>query len=107
VYFQMFTQYGIPGSLVPEVSLRAVAEGIAPACVNGLCVARYQRNVDATKYDATCRANTDCNLIYTGEVCSSCRCGTATVNASGLPRERPSSLPRVDELGFQLTVRIA
>lgn len=63
------------------VAISCVA--MLPACVNGLCVARYRRDIDAATYDATCRGNTDCNLIYTAEVCSSCRCATAAVNASG------------------------
>lgn len=68
---------------VPMVCPAFACVAMLPACVNGLCVARYRRDIDATNYDASCRANTDCNLIYTGEVCSSCRCGTAAVNASG------------------------
>jgi hypothetical protein len=53
------------------------------ACVNGLCVARYRHDIDPAKYDTSCRASTDCEFIYTGEVCSSCRCGTAAVNVTG------------------------
>jgi hypothetical protein len=72
-----------PLSGVPTNCPAIACLAMLPACVNGLCVARYRRDIDAATYDATCRADTDCSLIYTGEVCSSCRCATAAVNASG------------------------
>lgn len=70
--------YGAPTSC-PAIACAAML----PACVAHLCVARYRHDIDATKYDATCRVSADCKLIYTGEVCSPCHCATAAINASG------------------------
>jgi hypothetical protein len=60
----------------PGISCRA----LVPACVNQLCVARQPVIIDVTTYDTSCRTDSDCRLIYGGEVCSACRCLTAAVN---------------------------
>jgi hypothetical protein len=54
---------------------------VVPACAQGMCAARAPVYVDAAQFDRTCREDGDCKLIVTGEVCSSCRCGSAAVNA--------------------------
>ena len=58
----------------------ACAEMLA-ACANAKCTVRPPLFIEGSNYDATCIADSDCRIIYTGEVCSACRCGTAAINA--------------------------
>ena len=51
------------------------------ACATGTCAVRPPLFIEASNYDTTCVADSDCVIIYTGEVCSACRCGTAAVNS--------------------------
>lgn len=53
------------------------------SCGDGLCYARQPTYIFGDKYDASCLLDTDCKVIFTGEVCNPCQCGTAAVNASG------------------------
>ncbi|HVU03922.1 MAG TPA: hypothetical protein VHE30_19320 [Polyangiaceae bacterium] len=50
------------------------------SCGDGLCYARNPLYVSADEYDASCHSDSDCVVIFTGEVCNSCQCGTAGVN---------------------------
>ncbi len=50
------------------------------ACANGACIARVPLIIVAKDYAATCRADSDCKVIPTGEVCSACACSAAAVN---------------------------
>lgn len=51
------------------------------ACAGGTCTVRPPLFIEASNYDDTCATDSDCQLIYTGEVCSACRCGTAAINS--------------------------
>jgi hypothetical protein len=56
---------------------------ILASCGGGRCTARRPVIIDAASYDTTCRTDSDCKTIYTGEVCSACKCATAAVNTAG------------------------
>lgn len=48
----------------------------------GVCV-----NVDLSTYDVSCKVDSDCIQITSGEICSgSCACGGSTINADGQSR---------------------
>lgn len=64
----------------------AVCEERLPACADGQCASRRPRTIVASEYDRTCLTDTDCHLIYVGEVCSLCRCATSAVNTGGLQK---------------------
>jgi hypothetical protein len=49
---------------------------------SGVCV-----NVDLSTYDLSCKSDSDCIEITSGEICSgSCACGGSTINADGQAR---------------------
>jgi hypothetical protein len=53
---------------------------ILPACVSGTCTTRTPVYIEEADFDRTCVEDNDCHLIFTGEICSDCRCATAAVN---------------------------
>jgi hypothetical protein len=55
------------------------------ACASGTCSIRTPKIIDATKYDQSCQADSDCVVINTGEVCSVCRCSAGAINKNALP----------------------
>jgi hypothetical protein len=55
------------------------------ACASGTCSIRAPKNIDATMYDQSCQADSDCVVINTGEVCSVCRCSAGAINKNALP----------------------
>ena len=61
----------------------ACAEQLASCTESGKCYARVPTYIDGAKYPKMCQQPSDCHFIYTGEVCSSCKCGTAAVNHEG------------------------
>ncbi len=56
---------------------------VLAACAKGMCTYRKPVNIDGQSYDKSCLTANDCHLIYTGEVCSACQCGTAAVSTKG------------------------
>jgi hypothetical protein len=41
--------------------------------------------IDITQFDATCTADADCGLVFTGDVCG-CSCAEGAIRASEVPR---------------------
>lgn len=71
-----------PTSGEPIVCAAGCAQ-VLPACSDGKCVARQPVYVQASQFDRACFEDSDCHLIFEGEVCSSCQCGGAAVNSGG------------------------
>jgi hypothetical protein len=59
--------------------------GMLAACGAGTCHIRAPRIIDATQFDQSCQTDADCVVVYTGEVCSVCRCGAGAINKNALP----------------------
>jgi hypothetical protein len=66
----------------------ACAEQLATCTESGKCYAREPTYIDAANYPKTCEQPSDCHVIFTGEVCSSCQCATAAVNRDGYEQYR-------------------
>ncbi len=51
------------------------------ACVNdgGACA---EGTIEASSYDRTCAADSDCIIVYQGSLCSECLCGNAAISQS-------------------------
>lgn len=59
---------------------------VVSACDQNRCTAREQNFVEQDRYDNTCDSDSDCVLIYLGEVCSVCRCETAAIRMDELEK---------------------
>jgi len=72
--------------------------GLPPSCVNHQCVVEGPDGgppdggtcvfVDTSTYDSSCKVDTDCTLIHSGQICSGeCLCGgNAAINVDGEAR---------------------
>jgi hypothetical protein len=55
---------------------------VVPACHQGQCVSREPFEIRAENYDVSCEQNSDCMVIYAGEICQACQCGGIAVNVT-------------------------
>src|SRR6185437_12439926 len=58
---------------------------IATAIVAVLALASCAQDIDATDFDQTCVVNTDCQLVFSGNVCDDCGFKNAAISVDAVP----------------------